>query len=149
MRMITKSQIAAIYTTLREKKLIDEKPNLISQFTAGRTTNCTQMTETEAREFLMKLNAPEDNSKMIRKLFAMAHEIGWIKSRMTLEGSVAATKPTTTEYNLQTRKDYTTLHSWINKYGYLKKPLNNYTYKELPKLVSQFEFGPYKDYLSK
>jgi hypothetical protein len=31
------------------------------------------------------------------------------------------------------------IYAWVEKYGYLHKHLNKYTYEELPKLVSQAE----------
>jgi len=33
--------------------------------------------------------------------------------------------------------DMCAVEVWTEKYGYLHKPLNNYTYAELPKLVTQ------------
>lgn len=38
------------------------------------------------------------------------------------------------------------VNAWCIKHGYLKKKLDNYTYSELPKLVSQFE-EVYRGYL--
>jgi hypothetical protein len=74
----------------------------------------------------------------MKKLFAMVFELGWAP-----EGMVAGK-----DGKLVAKRDYKSFHEWVIKYGYLKKPLNRYTYNELPKLVSQFEMGPYKSYLN-
>jgi len=46
------------------------------------------------------------------------------------------------------RVDMKRVDGWCVSFSYLKKKLDNYTYEELPKLVSQFELV-YTDYLNK
>jgi hypothetical protein len=41
------------------------------------------------------------------------------------------------------------LNEWCRKYSYLKKGMYEYKEAELPRLVSQVEYGPYKYYLSR
>jgi len=61
-------------------------------------------------------NAKAD--KMRKKILSMAHEMNW-----RVNGKV----------NMKA------IDTWCRNYSYLKKSLDRYTYKELPKLVSQFE----------
>ena len=145
MSTITTPQIKAVRATLHRFSLLDEKETIIEAFTNGRTTRISEMTMEEARELLLSFNrAPEarnrdDKGPMIRKLFAMAHEMGWIK-----EVSAVGENG-----KLETKKDYSSVYNWVTKFGYLGKDLRKYTYKELPKLLSQFEFHIYKPYLEK
>lgn len=142
MQTANKNQIIAINTVLQKMKLMDEKANIIKEATNGRTTHSSELTFKEAYQLLKALNEkpkPVDaRQKMINKLFAMAHEIGWIKFKKVV-----------TPYGMATNRDSSALYNWVKKYGYLKKDLNEYAYEELPKLLSSFEFGPYKHYISK
>lgn len=144
MTPITKPQIKAVRATLYRHGLMYDKENIIDSFTNGRTGSISEMSLDEARELLMAFNSPAENKNtddkgpMIRKLFAMAHEMGWITKRQYA----------TDNGQLETRNDNTRVYGWVQKYGYLGKELRRYTYKELPKLLSQFEFNVYKPYLN-
>lgn len=65
---------------------------------------------------------------MRMKLISMARTVGWEK-----EGQV----------------DLVRLEKWCIKYGHAHKKLNQYNSKELPKLLSQFQFGVLRDNLKK
>jgi len=67
----------------------------------------------------------------------MAFEMGWVKKVTKADN----------KGNLKTVNDYSAVKAWVTKYGYLKKPLNRYTYNELPKLVRQFEQYIYNPYI--
>lgn len=137
----TKQQIKAINAFLAKNGLMEEKPAIISNATNGRTTHSTELTLQEAKQVLAGLLKPKekDNGPMIRKLFAMAHNLHWITetNEVQPDGSIIPVK------------GYARVLAWVEKYGYLGKPLNDYSYDELPKLVTQFELGPYKDYYKK
>lgn len=146
MESATKEQIKAINAILAKQGLMDDKKNIVQSWTQGRTTSTKDLYFNEAWLLVQALKNESLPSieelrkeRMARKIIAMAHEIGWIKP-------VSVVDP---ERGLVTKKDYTRLHDWIIKYGYLKKELREYTYMELPKLVTQFEFGVYKDYIAK
>lgn len=142
----TPAQVKAINATLAKTGLMSDKADIVLNATDGRTTHSSAMSIEEARALLLALNrnvktaqAPvKPTQKMANKLFSMAHEIGWIKE-ITLVTPSGITK----------KKDYSAVHAWIGKFGYLHKPLSQYTYAELPKLVAQFEYGPYKHFLNK
>lgn len=128
---ITRSQLSAFHVLLAKHNLKDDKENIVRQITKGRTASSAQMTSTEAREWIKAMNnkQEEDEGKRMRNhIIAMAYEMGWIKRETVV-----------TPDGVKTRNNYSSLHDWIKKYGYLKKDLNKYTYTELPTLVSQFK----------
>lgn len=63
-----------------------------------------------------------EGNNMRRKIFSLCHELGWTKSD---KGKQVV--------------DQKRLNAFLEKRGYLHKPLNFYTPKELPTLVTQFE----------
>lgn len=142
----SKEQIIAVNAILAKSGQMDNKPNIIANATNGRTTHSSALTFQEAKALIAALtNAKpygktlrKPSKKMVGKLVAMAHEIGWIKQNVNVGKN-----------GLQNKKDYSILHDWIEKYGYLHKPLDQYSYNEFPKLVAQLEMGAYKHYLSK
>lgn len=120
--LITKTQNAQLHALLGQTKMIGQKANLVLAFTDGRTESSKEMTATEAQQiinYLKSINNKEDAANtMRRKILAMCHRIQWEREG----GSV----------------DMVRLNNWCVKSSYLKKELNQYTYQELPKLVSQF-----------
>lgn len=137
MQPITTEQIKAISAACAKMRFgKDTKAAMVESFSDGRCTSTKDLTKDEARAMLMKLNdmQPVDPVmlKMKNKIFYYAHEMGWTK--LNAAGKLVA--------------DGTRVDGWCLNYSYLKKKLNNYTYKELPKLVSQFE-AVYKHFLNK
>lgn len=128
---ITPLQIKRISTMLSLLNLNEQKDLLVSSFTQGRTISRKEMTYHEASlmiTFLQNEVAKDQASanQMRRKIIAKAHNMGW----ETTPGKV----------------DIERLNAWCRTSSYLKKELNEYTYAELPKLVSQFD-NVYKSYL--
>lgn len=136
---ITKTQIAAFYAILRQHNLQDDKAAIVKQISSNRTGSLRELTYLEAQSWINDMNqtgrnfaARQEKKKcqpMINKMIATAYEMGWIKE-------AAVVKP---DGSVTMKKDYTDLHKWVNKYGYLKKPLNDYTFDELKTLVSAFD----------
>lgn len=137
----TKPQIKAINAFLAKNNLMEDKASIIAAATDQRTTHSTELTFEEAKQILAQLHKlpTHDCGPMTRKLFAMAHNMQWIDTTSTVQA----------DGSIKEKKDYSRVLAWVLKYGYLAKPLNQYSYEELPKLLSQFEFGPYKDYFKK
>lgn len=133
--MSNQGQVKKIYTLLGKNNLRDEKENIVSAFTAGRTNSVRKMKESEAAALIGHLVSldPTDNSstKMRNKIISMGYEMRW-------------TKPSSSGVN---SIDMDHINNWCISKGYLHKKLDDYTYKELPKLVSQFE-EVYKSYLN-
>jgi hypothetical protein len=128
---LTPDQLKAIHTLLNKQGLKDEKDNIVSGFTAGRTTSSRAMHYDEAAALIghLKQLDPEQASsdKMRNKILSQAHEMGW-----RIQGT--------------DRIDMDHVNNWMLSKSYLKKKLDDYKHNELPKLVSQFE-EVYKSYL--
>lgn len=131
---ITPGQIKIIRTIISERKMDHMKDDLILSASDGRTNSTKELYFAEADALIKTLNVDskkkEDKSyKMRGKILSMAHEMQW--------------------YLPGTRKlNYARINEWCEKFGYLHKRLDRYTYSELPKLVTQFE-SVHKDYLKK
>jgi hypothetical protein len=137
----TTRQLQAIHAILHSRSLLHQKANIIEGASNGRCTSSKDLTFEEAGFLIASFGAPVKADKpgqaMINKIFAIAHEMGWIPV-------IQEVQP---DGKVKQRKDYSHLHAWILKYGYAKKPLNKYQYAEMPKLLTQFEQGPYAHWL--
>jgi hypothetical protein len=129
--MSNQAQVKAIYSLLGQHGLRDEKENIVSAFTGGKTNSVRAMSFEEAKALISHLKTldPSDKAsdKMRNKIISMAHEMSW-----RIEGT--------------DRIDMKHLNGWCIAHSYLKKKLDDYKHNELPKLVSQFE-EVYKSYL--
>lgn len=126
---ITANQNKLLHALLSSTGQASQKSNLVYGFTDGRTESSREMLATEAEQLIQYLklqdNSAESANVMRRKIISMCHRIKWQKDG---------------------KADMQRLNTWCIESGYLKKPLNDYTQKELPKLVSQFT-QVYKSYL--
>lgn len=141
--MPTHKQIAAARAAMHRLGLLRNKDEIVESYTNNRTSHLSEMTDAEIGELITWLNQDrkqqDDNSLMVRKLFAMAHEMGWI----------AVEKLVHPDGSISTKKNYKQLHGWVEHYGYLRKKLNRYSHNELPKLITQFEQYIYNPYIAK
>lgn len=140
---ISKDQIIAINTIISKRGLKELKKQMLLDASNGRTDSSKQLTGEEAAILLQYLNAEKNKTQesidlMIRKLFAMAYDLRWIEKKVEV-----------TSTGIQSKKDFSTVYDWVKKFGYLSKDLKEYKQNELPKLISQFEQGPYSYYLKK
>lgn len=142
MSSVTKKQIRAIHATIKAKGLQDQKKDIILNASEGRTESSSDLTYEEAHTLLKFLNTENKNNqstdRMIRKLMAMAYDLRWIESFTFVR-----------DHKTFKRNDFSKVYEWVRKYGYLGKELKEYSYQELPKLLSQFEKGPYAHFLKK
>ncbi|RXK57551.1 hypothetical protein ESA94_20345 [Lacibacter luteus] len=134
MSNITRNQLAAFYALLTEHGLRDDKEDIVRNITNNRTCSASQLTFKEAQDWIKAMNEqkkPKEDprQRMVKHIIAMATEIGFVKwvQKVGADGK------------LKMVRDYTDLHAWILKYGYLHKKLNDYTYEELPTLVTAFK----------
>lgn len=131
---MTPAQNKMLHTLLHSTGMSDHKPELVRAYTSGRTASSAEMDEREAgglidhlERHVMQMEKSRKSNTMRRKIIAMAHQLGW-----TAEGKI----------------DMTRVNAWCVKNGFGHKPLNAYSYEELPKLVSVFE-TMYKQVLEK
>ena len=147
-----KNKYAAFYTELKKLPGMS-KDEAVYEFTNGRTRSLRDLSEWDVQELTRRLRsiAPRPplpasrtsangsgerdlRAPMIKKVVAMAHEMGMVSKMLNAKG--------------QMQNDYSRLNRWMLEKSYLKKKLNAYTYAELPKLVSQME-NVYRDFLKK
>lgn len=127
MNEITKEQVKCVKTMVG-KLAIEEPEVLVMGFTQMRTGRVSEMTMHEGRELIKHLKGldPDEQKaeRMRRKLIGMAYErdgLGKTATRAQKESVIER------------------LNAWCIKYGVKHKPLNNYTVKELPALLTQYE----------
>ena len=134
MNLITKQKLSAFHALLSKHGLMDHKPAIVQELSNGRATSSKDLYMEEIEPWLQQMNlskAPQKDKRqrMVNSIIAMATEIGMVKwERKVMPGGA-----------IENKRNYTDMHKWIEKYGYLKQHLNDYTYEELPTLVTQFK----------
>lgn len=113
----------------------DARHEIVRSVTNGRTEKLSELEGLELHELnehLKRLTAtPTDIDKIKlerqrRKFFSICHLLNWELDNGKL--------------------NYDVINEWLLKFGYLHKPLNEYTLKELPQLITQIESIKRKDY---
>ncbi|MCO5253384.1 MAG: hypothetical protein M9892_03350 [Bacteroidetes bacterium] len=132
---ITTQQIIKFHALLRNLNLEeDDKRALIADYTGGRSDRTNDMTFAEAKEMISFLakqagEAPtrsvaerSQSDKMRKKIIAIAYQLGWTKPNGKIDmdrlNSFIVSRPVT---------------------DYPITQLNDIQYKDLPKLINQFE----------
>lgn len=124
----TPEQQKCINTLISKQGLTASRKDIIAGASDGRTESVRELHFDEARDLIkyLKDNDPRELAAdvMRKKIFAMAYEYKGLPRSAPDEDK---------------KKVQASLKRWLLQYGYLHKPLNNYNYEELPKLVSQFQ----------
>lgn len=134
MSLLNRSQLIAISTLVSKLNIgKEDKAMMVNGFSGGRTETSKELSFTEATALIRHLKSLDPLEKkaetMRRKIMSFAHQMDWhIKGTQKL--------------------DMQRVDQWCSKFGYLHKKLNQYSYKELPKLITQFERA-YNSYLDK
>lgn len=130
----SKSQNRQIHGLLSRLGLKDNKEVLALDFSNGRTDKTSELTYQEAERLILSLQTAARTGKTVtheiptsfspgnnmrRKIFWHFRKCGFVNE----SGNV----------------DVKAVNDWVERYGYLNKPLMNYTAQELPRLVSQSE----------
>lgn len=128
MKPINPNKLKAISTLVSKYGISKEvKASMVAGFSAGRCTSTKDLFDDEASLMLSHLQKNDPNREAIErmkgKIFYYCHEMGW----------------TTTGKSGKDVVDMKRLDDWCKTYSYLKKKLDWYNYRELPKLVSQIE----------
>lgn len=132
--MATKKQLKVFYTILSLRGLAEMKAQIVSSHSDGRTEHASELSSGEMKVLIdkMQLNPTlrfnsiqEAENRMRRRILSLCYTLGWtILDRQKGKHIV----------------DFARLDGWLSKYGFLHKTrLNDYTYKELTTLVTQFE----------
>ena len=130
---ITPNQLKAFNAILTKHGLMDTKAGLVRHLSKGRASSSKDLFSEEVQPWIDAMNKaqPEQEDprqKMVNSIIAMAREMGVIKRRTVNKNG-----------RLKAESDYAEFKLWMNSKSYLKKELNEYTYGELPKLVSQYK----------
>jgi len=123
----TAKQNAQLYSLMNKLSITEEiKNDMVWNATGGRTTHTSELTREECQNLIESLkkevvkNIKEHQCDIMRKkIIGKLADMGYV----TREG----------------KADMPRIYAWVEKYGYLHKHLNKYTYAELPLLVSQAE----------
>jgi len=106
-----------------------ERSEIIADFTNGQKNSLKQLTDWEYNELIRRLNSTMSQQlpkydvnnplqKQRRKVIALLCKVGMLKNDTA---------------------DMPRIYAWVRQYGYLHKNFNDYTYEEIPKLVTQAE----------
>lgn len=139
MQLLSKFKIKQIHILLAEWGKLRgsavekcEKAAIVAEFSAGRAESTTCLTDQEADVLIKDLQSrcpkpvADAGDVMRKKIIHFAHEMNW--------------------EHADGKADMAHIDNWAKQYGYLHKPLKDYTALELPRLVSQFEKA-HKSYL--
>jgi len=136
---VSNGQIRYMYLLLDSLGIRSLKNDLVADASAGRTESVRELRRKEYGDLINHLEeklkgarrdvAPHKKSiqsadRMRKRILSMCYSMGWTLFDPALHRHVA---------------DYERLEAWLLKYGYLHKPLDDYTYLELPTLVTQVE----------
>lgn len=131
---VTTKQIRHIHAMLRNKGLLDVKTSLVRGYTSNRTLSVSKMTMKEADDLILFLQGQKQTKNsnpsfkqgddQRKKIIAFCREMG-METWSEAKGCMVA--------------DMKAVYTFIKRNGYLKKGLNQYTYSELNKLVSQVQ----------
>lgn len=121
-------QNAQLHMLLSKLKVdVIDKKEMIAAVTNGRTESSADLEVMECNRLINQLKAElrlmtgkdQSSDQQRKKILYYFHELNY----ETPEGKI----------------DWSRVNPWILNYGYLHKPLNDYTNSELPKLVTQVE----------
>jgi hypothetical protein len=119
-----------LMSLLTKANLQGRRHAIVWDYSNGRTESSKELTDPEILRLIRDLKKGfkelDRADQMRKKIISQAHEMGWEHPGNKI--------------------DMAMLNTWCVKYGYLHKPLNSYSYKELPKLVTQFD-NMYNDFL--
>lgn len=118
-----------LHALLSSTGLSDQKANIINGISGGRTDSSRDLTDYEFKSLLNWLQTQFEGShkkadRERKKILSLCYTYG-----LTVFDPAKG----------RDMVDMKALNTWMLKYSYLHKPLNDYTLQELPKLVTQFE----------
>lgn len=127
---MSKSRYSAffkIHSRLQSAGLIVDRAELIEDFTHNKKHSLTELTAWEYNELLNWLN----------RTFPAGEDVFQQKANVMRRKIIALFRKM--EWQVDGKADMERIYAWTLKYGYLHKPLNQYTHAELPQLVTQVE----------
>lgn len=136
---VGKDRIRYFYFLLDQLGIRHLKEDLVQDASDGRTVSVRELKKLEMDNLVSHLEnklkdareaaTPKKQTvvkmdRMRKRILSICYSIGWTRF-----------DPSTGKHSI----DMERLEAWLDKYGYLHKGLNEYTYLELPTLITQFE----------
>jgi len=123
MKLITKPQISKLHVLLTNLGLIDQKAEIVYNFTEGRTESTKELTIQEARQLITNLSEYDPKERIKAVIFSLAYKAGIIYGSTDEDKKINTAK----------------LNMFLRERGAVKKELNQMDYTELVKVHRQFE----------
>lgn len=134
---ITPGQNKRLHQLLSELGIMDMKPGLVKQFSRIQSASSKDLLYSEAQQLIRWLESRrvgpserERADRMRKRVISML--LSYDPARFQVYSEKAGR-------NVPRMYGENGIYAFVKRYGYLKKDLNDYSYKELPKLVSQIE----------
>jgi len=131
MNLITNKQLQYLTSLMTKQQMLGYSSELALKVSNQRVFEMQSLTSLEASNLIKLLQNSDSKAvqsdTMRKKMISMAREMGWV---------LVKDNPTNGTPMLEANMER--INNWCKQYGYLHKTLNQYTFEELPKLVSQF-----------
>lgn len=126
----TKPQLSKIHLLLVQLNILDQKADLVFEFSNYRATSSRDMSKDEATDLIKHLTKFDPLNKMRKKVFALAYVAGIIYGDTWEDKKMNAAK----------------LNLFLRERGTVRKELSKMNKEELVKTVTQFEqIGKHKN----
>lgn len=122
-RPITVAQLRLLHLQLRNAGLTNDRKEIISEYTHGRTDSSRELTSEEARQLIGVLCGNDKRQKEIKAIWRLAFEMGFIYGNSRNDCRMNAAK----------------LDSFCLSRGTVKKPLARQSLTEIRRTHRQFE----------
>ncbi len=120
---ITTGQLKKIHTLLNQAGLMKHKAELVYSYSGGRTTSSRELTSTEAKALIVRLDSNDERQKTIRCIWRLAFECGIVYGSDDLNMNINSGK----------------LDAFCKTRGTVKKALSAQSLEELKRTHRQFE----------
>lgn len=123
MKPLSKPQLSKIHVLLSQLGLMDDKKEIVNNFSHGRTQSSRELSFEEAKQLIIALSEHSPNERIKSLIFSLAYQSGIIYGSTGEDKKINAAK----------------LNLFLKERGTVKKELNTMSYPELVKTHRQFE----------
>lgn len=121
----------AIHKKMQAQGDTRNRSEVIEDFTSGKKSSLKELTHWELKELTLAM------SRMVTATHPTGVESEYQKCNVMRRKLIAIL--TKVGYTKDNKADMERINNWCQTHGYLHKPLNDYKYNELPKLIAQAE----------
>lgn len=130
--MASAKQKQVFYAILANKGILDQKENLVWGASNMRTQRCSELNYNEMKELLEKLQDPNPKSQAPSPKSQQEQSMDTMRKKIISNFRKMG-------YEKDGKADMYRINGWCLNYGHAHKLMNNYSYEELVKLVTQAE----------